>query len=494
MYKNKFKLFYIFNLLAVIIAIMSFYLKQEFDHTKTNITDAYNKEHIQFVKEFTQNIDTSIQEKIHSNLRKTLEENLSLRNELEEHLSLFISSTYKYLYLLERVPNNDNNQFKFLLDGSKIASEKSDFLENYEPLEVAQFNRVYKEKKAIFFKHTDIKSLWITYLHPIIMNKKVVAVLVVDFSMKNYQTISNSLNDFHATFMQVILFSIFLVLTILWFSFMDKKREETKDRLFKKLETESKKVFMLNETLEERVNEEVIKNREKDKQLIQQSRLAQMGEMISMIAHQWRQPLTAISATSSGMHFKAQRDTLQKKDILKYTDNISSYAKHLSHTIDDFRDFFKPTKDKSFVNYTEIIDSVLNIIQSSFDEKRIQLILDLNNEERFNTYANELKQVLLNLIKNAEDILIEKQIDNCYVKIKTFKKENLFIMEVSDNGGGIKQEILENIFDPYFSTKEQKDGTGLGLYMSKTIINEHCEGELSVHNGEDGAIFTIALS
>ncbi len=493
MNKSRFKLFYIFNLLALTIAIMSLFLKLEFDKTKENITSVYSSAHLQFVKEFTDNIDTIIQKSIEKNIYKELQEDYDLRQKLEEDLSLFISSTYKYIYLLDRTTTH-NKHFRFLLDGSKISSDKSEFLESYEPLEVSQFNRVYKEKKAIFFEHKDIKSLWITYLHPLLIDEQVQAVLVVDFSMKSYQTISDSLNDFHTTFMQVIIFSIFLILTILWFSFMDKKREEAKERAFEELKQESKKVFMLNETLEERVKEELAKNREKDKQLLQQSRLAQMGEMISMIAHQWRQPLAAITATSSGMNFKAQRGTLKQDAILKYTDNITSYAQHLSHTIDDFRDFFKPTKEKRVVSYTEIVDSLLNIIKSSVDDKKITLLLELDATNKLDTHANELKQVLLNLVKNAEDVLVEKNIQEPFIKIKTYDKDFFSVMEVSDNGGGIDEKIIENIFDPYFSTKERKDGTGLGLYMSKIIINEHCGGELTVKNGEKGAIFTLILS
>jgi len=472
---------------------MSLFLKLEFDKTKENITSVYSSAHLQFVKEFTNNIDTIIQKSIEKNIYKELQEDYDLRQKLETDLSLFISSTYKYIYLLDRTTTH-NKHFRFLLDGSKISSDKSEFLESYEPLEVSQFNRVYKEKKAIFFEHKDIKSLWITYLHPLLIDGQVQAVLVVDFSMKNYQTISDSLNDFHTTFMQVIIFSIFLILTILWFSFMDKKREEAKERAFEELKQESKKVFMLNETLEERVKEELAKNREKDKQLLQQSRLAQMGEMISMIAHQWRQPLTAITATSSGMNFKAQRGTLKQDAILKYTDNITSYAQHLSHTIDDFRDFFKPTKEKRVVSYTEIIDSLLNIIKSSVDDKKITLLLELDAKNKLDTHANELKQVLLNLVKNAEDVLVEKNIQEPFIKIKTYDKDFFSVMEVSDNGGGIDEKIIENIFNPYFSTKEKKDGTGLGLYMSKIIINEHCGGELTVKNGKKGAIFTLTLS
>ena len=121
------------------------------------------------------------------------------------------------------------------------------------------------------------------------------------------------------------------------------------------------------------------------------------------------------------------------------------------------------------------------------------MIQELNYHERFISYPNELKQLILNLIKNAEDALIEKQIENPYIKISTYKENDKFILEVSDNAGGIEEGIMDKIFDPYFSTKTQKEGTGLGLYMSKTIIEEHCGGELSATNIEDGALFRITL-
>jgi len=250
-----------------------------------------------------------------------------------------------------------------------------------------------------------------------------------------------------------------------------------------------KELEQLNNNLEFKIADEVEKNRQKEQQLFQQSRLAQMGEMLSMIAHQWRQPLAAISSTSSGMNLKAQLNKLDNDTAIYLTTKISNYSQHLSSTIDDFRDFFKPNKEKKEIKYDEIITSVLNIVETSIVNQNIKLVKKLQSKDVFNTHPNEIKQVLLNLLKNAEDILIENNIQNPTITIQTQNG----ILTVSDNGGGIPKDIMPNIFDPYFSTKTKKDGTGLGLYMSKIIIEEHCGGELSVSNDENGAVFSIKL-
>jgi len=245
----------------------------------------------------------------------------------------------------------------------------------------------------------------------------------------------------------------------------------------------------LNATLNERVKEEIDKNRQKDQQLLQQSRLAQMGEMISMIAHQWRQPLSAISSIGGAIILKASLGNLDKETAQMLATNISKHSQHLSSTIDDFRNFFKSNKEKSNTTYTKVIESVLSIIEISMGSKNITLIKNLNSREKFDTYPNELKQVILNLIKNAEDVLLEKEVKNPTVTIETYGATLI----VSDNAGGIPEDIIDKIFDPYFSTKTKKDGTGLGLYMSKTIIEDHCKGRLEVYNDHDGAVFKITL-
>ena len=249
----------------------------------------------------------------------------------------------------------------------------------------------------------------------------------------------------------------------------------------------------INATLEERIQKEVQANREKDKQIFYQSRLAQMGEMISMIAHQWRQPLNAISATSQNIQIKAEMGTITDEIILKETENINNYSEHLSQTIDDFRNFFKPQKKLTRTEYTELITSVLNITRASLKGANISIIKDLHCTDIFETHTNELKQVILNLLQNAKDILIENKVENAFIKLKTYNKDDHYILELSDNGGGVPLEIQSHIFDPYFSTKSEKNGTGLGLYMSKTIIEKHCGGQLTTYNNDYGAVFKISL-
>ena len=266
------------------------------------------------------------------------------------------------------------------------------------------------------------------------------------------------------------------------------RKELELSRIVHKKEMES-----LNKTLEERVQEEVQNNRLKDRQILQQSRLAQMGEMISMIAHQWRQPLSAIASAGSIINLKAQLGKLDKKTAIDISNNIGVYTQHLSSTIDDFRNFFKQDKSAELSNYTNIIKSVLNIMKISFDNKNIMIYQELECQDDFMTYSNELKQVIINILKNAQDVLNEKDLENKYIKIKTYKKSEKYILEISDNGGGIEDEIISKIFDPYFSTKLQKDGTGLGLYMSKIIIEDHCSGKLTSFNTQDGVCFRIEL-
>ena len=245
-----------------------------------------------------------------------------------------------------------------------------------------------------------------------------------------------------------------------------------------------------SELLQEKVKEEEEKNRITQELMQQQSRLAQMGEMISVIAHQWRQPLTAITATTTTLQIKAKNNTLNQDKTIELAQKINNFSQHLSTTINDFRNFFKSTKNKQNTDFKTILNSVLNIIESTLKSNNITLTIEEKGAlKSLYIYDNELKQVILNLIKNAEDALLEQEVDNPKIIIEIEGR----ILTVKDNAGGIPEEILPNIFDPYFSTKLEKDGTGLGLYMSKIIIEEHCEGRLTVENSTEGAVFKIIL-
>jgi len=279
-------------------------------------------------------------------------------------------------------------------------------------------------------------------------------------------------------FLYIIVFSagVFLTLSIVIYILIISRRKKLKHEL------------------EGRINEEVYKNQEKTDQLIQQSKLAQMGEMISMIAHQWRQPLTAISATANVITFQIELEgKISMEELKNEVALISEYSQHLSSTIDDFRNFYKPNKTKEFVTFEEILDKTINIIHSTYENNKIELVKNYKCLEKLHIYPSQLSQVILNILKNAEDVLVDKNIKNPRVVINTYLDDDNFVLEINDNAGGVKTEHLDEIFNPYFSTKTKKDGTGLGLYMSKTIIEEHCDGKLSIENNDSGALFTIRI-
>lgn len=288
---------------------------------------------------------------------------------------------------------------------------------------------------------------------------------------------------------------IVFILSVLSFLFIKISRKEfleiqrVKDLLDEEIEQKTKALADLNNSLEDRIKIEIEKNQQKERYMLQQSKLAQMGEMISMIAHQWRQPLSAISAASSVLTVKAKRDQLDAKLALEIATKIKDFAFHLSETIDDFRNFFRADKEKTQTDFLQVLESVESIVGDSLEQHNIELVKDIKRVVVFNAYENEIKQVLLNLIKNAEDALIEKDLQTKKIFIEI---DNDFL-SVSDNAGGIAEEIIDKIFEPYFSTKIKKDGTGLGLYMSKIIVEEHCRGKLEVKNKDDGACFKMTL-
>ena len=285
----------------------------------------------------------------------------------------------------------------------------------------------------------------------------------------------------------------------------------TKDNKIKYVEERCESVFDSSGELLISVGtvQDITEQRVQNQYIIRQSRLAQMGEMISMIAHQWRQPLGAISAISIDMKMQLELDTYDfsnKSDkelfiayFIKSFDNIDSLIQGLTRTINDFKDFYKPNKKLQLESINYPISSALSIIKNSLSLNNIIIEESLLYKNEIEMYSNELVQVFLNIFKNAQDNFLDKKINNAKILINTSSEEDDVLIEISDNGGGIDDNIIENIFDPYFSTKDEKNGTGLGLYMSKLIIEEHHHGKISVENQYDtsgnkiGAIFCIKL-
>ena len=228
--------------------------------------------------------------------------------------------------------------------------------------------------------------------------------------------------------------------------------------------------------------------------------MAAMGEMIENIAHQWRQPLSLISTAATGAKLKKDFGNLNDADFYETMEIINSSAQHLSNTIDDFRNFFSNEKEASFFDVNTPIDKVLYLVSSKLKNRRIEIIKN-TQEMVILGLVNEFIQVLLNIINNALDAFEENDLENKFIFIDVYKKENTLVLTIKDNAGGIKEEIINKIFEPYFTTKQKKQGTGIGLYMSNEIIKKHMNGNISVLNKEYlfndikyvGAEFTIEL-
>lgn len=257
--------------------------------------------------------------------------------------------------------------------------------------------------------------------------------------------------------------------------------------------TLKKELEYLTQNLESRVSEEISKNKQQASHMLQQSRLAQMGEMISMIAHQWRQPLASISAISGTLSLDVMMDNYKKEFFQERLEAISNLSQHLSSTINDFRSFFKEKKDYETTSLSEIVNTSLKIIGSTLESKGITIEKTTDDDIVLETYPNEIKQVLLNLLKNAEEAFDDNRTIDPKITIQGHIKDDMAYLSIQDNAGGVPPEIMEKIFDPYFTTKTKKDGTGLGLYMSKTIIEEHCGGKINIMNINNGVCFELLL-
>lgn len=244
----------------------------------------------------------------------------------------------------------------------------------------------------------------------------------------------------------------------------------------------SKRLKELNNILQQTVNSEVSKNNEKNKLLFQQNKMAAMGEMIENIAHQWRQPLSIITTAASSIKLKKEFGILEDKEYNECLEHIIDTANYLSNTVDDFRYYFTPNKNKNKFYTQELINKSIKLVSVSFNEKNIKIVKNIENFEIF-TFENELLQTIINILNNAKDELIKKEENEIkLVFINLFKNENNLIIEIKDNADGIKEEIIDRIFEPYFTTKHKSKGTGIGLYMCEEIIVKHIKGKIEVYN------------
>jgi len=242
------------------------------------------------------------------------------------------------------------------------------------------------------------------------------------------------------------------------------------------------------------VQKEVEKNKEQQFHMLQRNRLSLKGEMISMIAHQWKQPLNNLSLINQMLIFQYEDGELNDKAIKEFDADSTKQIKQMSQTISDFTNFFSPEVSTREFYLKEIVQQSLDFLRPILVKENINIHLEMKCETGIliQGYPNELGQMIINILNNAKDVLIERDIENRKIWVKAERVKNQIHLSIEDNGGGIPMNVIGKIFDPYFSTKA-KNGTGLGLYMSKMIIEEHMNGQLLVSNSDHGAKFEIIL-
>ncbi|ACM92828.1 multi-sensor signal transduction histidine kinase [Nautilia profundicola AmH] len=476
---------YVLSFLVVVMIGFLLWVSNMFQKTEKRISNDLYKYQISEISYFMKNIERYIDIKYGKDLSEKLKKDIKARKELNLYLSSFITVKIKNIFIVYK-PEKEQF-FRVLADGSLNQKDKFAFNEKFEPLKSEYWYKVLATKEPVIFKQK-INDIWTTYLYPVVKFNRVSYIIVVDFSTLPLNVINDNLQILKSNLKVILFVMIISVVILVFFLFYDWKRQKEMQNLIKELK-------ILNDTLEDKVQEEIQKNREKEKQLILQSRMALMGELLSMIAHQWRQPLNVMSLIISQLKIDFDLGDINEKEIKKSIIKIEELIQHLSNTIDDFRKFYRREDSVQSVDLKNIIEQTLNIAKPSIENKNIKIIQDIKCKKKVKTFPNELKQVLLNIIRNAEDILKERKIQDPYIKIKVYYdyKKNLCIIDIEDNGGGIREDIIDKIFNPYFTTKDERNGTGLGLYMSKQIVEERLKGKLYAFNSEVGAVFRIEL-
>jgi C4-dicarboxylate-specific signal transduction histidine kinase len=245
--------------------------------------------------------------------------------------------------------------------------------------------------------------------------------------------------------------------------------------------------------LENRVEKEIENRREKEILLVEQSKMAAMGEMIGNIAHQWRQPLTELSTIFMNINFKFKRGKLEESYLQKKITQSEHIIEFMSHTIDDFRNFYSQDKSDEVFSIYKSCNNVINILSSVLKYHHISSSLYVDNDLVLRGSRSEFEQVILNIVSNAKDVLIQNRTKKGYIKIYSIVSLDKVSIIIDDNAGGIQVSPIEKVFEPYFSTKHQSKGTGIGLYMSKTIIESKFNAYLKVSNIKNGARFEIVF-
>ena len=315
-----------------------------------------------------------------------------------------------------------------------------------------------------------------------ILNKAISSISINELNeiITKWNNVQFQTNFNYELFLQIFAVVFLIILAFVYRTLTLKNLNKT---LTIKVEEKTKKLNDMNKNLENLVEKKTTELIQKENILNHQSKMAAMGEMIENIAHQWRQPLSLISTAATGAKLKKDFGNLSDSDFYETMDIINNSAQHLSNTIDDFRNFFSNEKKASFFDVNTPIEKVLYLVSSKLKNRKIEIIKNTQKIEIIGL-VNEFIQVLVNIINNALDAFEENNLEKKLIFIDIYKEENNLILKIKDNAGGIKETIINRIFEPYFTTKHKSQGTGIGLYMSNEIIKKHMNGNISVSNKE----------
>jgi len=253
------------------------------------------------------------------------------------------------------------------------------------------------------------------------------------------------------------------------------------------------KLEKMHHTLKIQMDREIEKNRQQQLLMLQQNRLAQKGEVLNMIAHQWRQPLNTLSLVNQKLIRSYKKGRMDDKDIESFEQRSQQLIGQMSEIINDFREFFKPEKKKVEFEIQSTIEHTISMMEPILGTYHIEVVFEAESNIVCQGFPNEFGQAIINIVTNAKDAIIERKISDPKITVKLWKAQQNIHVSICDNAGGIPPDILSRIFDPYFSTKNEKNGTGLGLYMCKLIIENHFGGYLNVENTHEGACFNIVI-
>jgi len=337
-------------------------------------------------------------------------------------------------------------------------------------------NKIKKGKQFAVFNpntYTD-KSAYVISFLPIRNNidNKVLAWIV---SYEKDEFIKVTINN--TNHIRIVLFIILCILFYFMYKTLDQKQ-----MLQNAVKLKTTELKELNENLEQKIIIEVAKSKEIELKLFHSDKMASMGEMIGNIAHQWRQPLSAISTGATGIVVKKEYGILKDTDLIDTCNAINNHAQYLSQTIDDFRNYIKGDRDKKVFTLKSAIESFLHLIEGSSKKEMITIIVTIDEIKTIDGFPNELVQCFINIYNNAKDAFIENKIEKKYIFITYKTVYDKIKLYIKDNAGGISDSIIQKVFEPYFTTKHKNQGTGLGLHMTYTLISEGMKGNIEVHN------------